>query len=238
MNLAKIKSMAYVAGLAIAITSCAQAVDADVALDTNEQKAAYGIGYGFAANLKAQTEGLDLSTEALVKGVADAMAGTEMVVTEEDIQAAIAALQQKQMEVQQAAAAEKSAAARAEGEAFLAANAEKEGVVTTDSGLQYEVIERGDSEVRPTAENTVKVHYHGTLINGAVFDSSVERGEPIEFPLNGVIAGWTEGVQLMAVGDKFRFFIPANLAYGDNQASPLIPPGSTLIFEVELLDVI
>ena len=188
--------------------------------------------------MKSQTEGLNLSTEALVKGVSDAMADAEMVVSEEDIQAAIAALQQKQMEVQQAAVKEKSAAARAEGEAFLAANAEKEGIMTTESGLQYEVLTRGESDVRPTAESTVKVHYHGTLINGTVFDSSVERGEPIEFPLSGVIAGWTEGVQLMAIGDKYRFYIPADLAYGDNQASPLIPPGSTLLFEVELLDVL
>ena len=238
MNLSKIRNIAYVASLAVVITGCAQPVDVEVTLDTDEQKAAYGIGYGFAANLKQQTEGLSLSTEALVKGVSDAMADAEMSISEEDIQTAIAALQQKQMEVQQAAVAEKSAAARAEGEAFLAENGKKDGVITTESGLQYEIIERGDSDVRPTADNTVKVHYHGTIINGTVFDSSVERGEPIEFPLNGVIAGWTEGVQLMAVGDKFRFFIPADLAYGDNQASPLIPPGSALIFEVELLEVL
>ncbi len=238
MKFSKVKHLAYVAGLTMVITGCAQAVDKDVALDTDEQKAAYGIGYGFAANLKSQTEGLELSTEALIKGISDAMAEADMAVTEEAIQASISALQTKQMEAQQAAAAEKSAVARAAGEALLTENGKKDGVVTTESGLQYEVITRGDSDNRPTADNTVKVHYHGTLIDGTVFDSSVERGEPIEFPLGGVIAGWTEGVQLMAVGDKYRFFIPANLAYGDNQASPLIPPGSTLIFEVELLDVI
>ena len=120
MNLSKIRNIAYVASLAVVITGCAQAVDVEVTLDTDEQKAAYGIGYGFAANLKQQTEGLSLSTEALVKGVSDAMADAEMSISEEDIQTAIAALQQKQMEVQQAAVAEKSAAARAEGEAFLA----------------------------------------------------------------------------------------------------------------------
>jgi FKBP-type peptidyl-prolyl cis-trans isomerase len=234
----KFKSLAYVAGLTFVITGCAQAVDSEVSLETNEEKAAYGIGYGFAANLKQQTAGLDLSAEAIVAGVMDAMNDAEMSVTEADVQAAIAALQEQQMQAQQAAAAEKSAVARAEGEAFLAENGSKDGVMTTESGLQYEVITRGDSEERPTAESTVSVHYHGTLINGTVFDSSVERGEPIDFPLNGVITGWTEGVQLMAVGDKFRFFIPADLAYGDSQASPVIPPGSTLIFEVELLDVL
>lgn len=230
-----VKGLACVAGLTVALAGVSQA---DVSLETEEEKASYGIGYGFGQNLKAQTEGLELSTEAIAKGIADAMSGAEQALTEEAIQAAFNALQQKQLAAQQAVAAEASAAARAEGEAFLAENGQKDGIMTTDSGLQYEVLERGDSEQRPSAENTVKVHYHGTLINGTVFDSSVDRGEPIEFPLNGVIAGWTEGVQLMAIGDKFRFFIPADLAYGDAQASPRIPPGSTLIFEVELLDII
>jgi len=239
MKMNKIKSLAYVAGLAFVITSCAEAVDSEVVeLTSDEEKASYGIGYGFAANLKQQTAGLDLSTEAMVRGVMDAMADTEMALSEEEVQAAVTALQEKQMATQQAEAEALSSVARAEGETFLADNSGKEGVVTTESGLQYEILERGDSEERPSAENTVSVHYHGTLVNGTVFDSSVERGEPIEFPLGQVIAGWTEGVQLMAKGDKFRFFIPAALAYGDSQASPLIPPGSTLIFEVELLDII
>lgn len=238
MKLTKMRSLAYAAGLVVAISGCAQAVDADVTLDTDEQKASYGIGFGFAQNLKAQTEGLDLSVEAVVMGIQDAMNDSEMALSDEEIQTAIAALQQKQMETQQAAAEEQAEAARAEGEAFLAENAEKDNVMTTESGLQYEILQEGDSDQSPTAESTVRVHYHGTLINGTVFDSSVERGEPVEFPLNGVIAGWTEGVQLMNVGDKYRFFIPAELAYGDRQASPLIPPGSTLIFEVELLDII
>jgi FKBP-type peptidyl-prolyl cis-trans isomerase len=238
MKFTKMRSLAYAAGFVVAITGCAQAVDADVTLDTDEQKASYGIGFGFAQNLKAQTEGLDLSVEAVVMGIQDAMNDSEMALSDEEIQTAIAALQQKQMETQQAAAEEQAAAARAEGEAFLAENAEKDNVMTTESGLQYEILQEGDSDQSPTAESTVRVHYHGTLINGTVFDSSVERGEPVEFPLNGVIAGWTEGVQLMNVGDKYRFFIPAELAYGDRQASPLIPAGSTLIFEVELLEII
>lgn len=109
--------------------------------------------------------------------------------------------------------------------------------ITTTSGLKYQVIHRGSGTVSPKATDTVKVHYHGTLLNGTVFDSSVQRGEPISFPLNGVIAGWTEGLQLMKVGDKFKFTIPPNLAYGENSPTPTIPPNSTLVFEVELLGI-
>ncbi|MCL4129330.1 UNVERIFIED_CONTAM: hypothetical protein GTU68_022468 [Idotea baltica] len=121
------------------------------------------------------------------------------------------------------------------GNAFLAENATKEGVQTTASGLQYLVLEEGTGTEHPTAKSKVKVHYHGTTIDGNVFDSSVERGEPIEFGLGQVIKGWTEGVQLMVVGQKMRFFIPSNLAYG-NRSAGSIQPGSVLIFEVELLD--
>lgn len=123
------------------------------------------------------------------------------------------------------------------GNAFLAENAKKEGVKTTASGLQYEVIKEGDG-AKPKATDEVKVHYHGTLIDGKVFDSSVERGEPAEFPLNRVIPGWTEGVQLMSKGSKYRFFIPYDLAYGDRGAGADIKPYSALVFEVELLDIL
>jgi peptidylprolyl isomerase len=122
------------------------------------------------------------------------------------------------------------------GSAFLAENSKKDGVKTTASGLQYEVLQSGNGESHPTASSTVRVHYHGTLIDGTVFDSSVERGETISFPLNRVIPGWTEGVQLMKVGDKFRFFIPSNLGYGSRSAGK-IPAGSTLIFDVELFEI-
>ena len=122
------------------------------------------------------------------------------------------------------------------GKAFLAENKKKEGVIETASGLQYKVVKMGTGP-KPHETDKVKVHYHGTLIDGTVFDSSVERGEPIEFPLNGVIKGWTEGVQLMPVGSKFIFYIPSDLAYGDRDAGPTIKGGSTLIFEVELLEI-
>lgn len=147
--------------------------------------------------------------------------------------------QEAQMYIQsamQSRAAKASEPNRLAGEEFLAQNAKREGVTVTESGLQYEVLNHGKGTVHPTAESTVKVHYHGTLIDGKVFDSSVERGEPISFPLNGVIKGWTEGVQLMVVGDKFRFFIPYDLAYGDRDMGN-IKPYSALIFDVELLDI-
>lgn len=114
---------------------------------------------------------------------------------------------------------------------------QKGGTTTTLSGLKYEVMKQGTGTVSPKATDTVNVHYHGTLLNGTVFDSSVQRGQPISFPLNGVIPGWTEGLQLMKVGDKFKFEIPPNLAYGPNSPSPMIPPNSTLVFEVELLGI-
>ena len=125
---------------------------------------------------------------------------------------------------------------RAEGEAFLAENALREGIVTLPSGLQYEVLEEGDGAT-PRQRSTVVVHYSGTLVDGTPFDSSYQRGEPSRFPVDGVIPGWTEALRLMQVGDKWRLFIPADLAYGDRAAGSLIPPGAALIFEVELLEV-
>lgn len=123
------------------------------------------------------------------------------------------------------------------GQAFLTSNAQREGIVTTASGLQYEVLQAGSGSVNPGPTDRVKVHYHGTLIDGTVFDSSVDRGEPISFGLNQVITGWTEGLQLMVVGQKNRLYIPSDLAYGDRGAGGLIGPGSTLIFDVELLGI-
>ena len=144
------------------------------------------------------------------------------------------ALMSKRLAAQASASAENTK----KGADYLAANAKKDGVKTTASGLQYKVMKAGpDGGKSPKATDTVKVHYHGTLIDGTVFDSSVQRGEPISFPLNGVIPGWTEGVQLMKVGDKFQFTIPSALAYGEQGAGGAIGPNSTLIFEVELLAI-
>jgi FKBP-type peptidyl-prolyl cis-trans isomerase FklB len=132
---------------------------------------------------------------------------------------------------------EKIAINRAAGAAFLAENAKRPGVVRLSNGLQYEVMVAGTDTAKPTLKNTVKCHYHGTLITGEIFDSSVNRGEPISFPLNGVIKGWQEALQLMTVGSKWKLFIPSELAYGERSAGPVIGPGSTLIFEVELLGI-
>ena len=133
--------------------------------------------------------------------------------------------------------AEQHKAAIEEGEKFLAENAKREEVQVTESGLQYEVVSAGDGEV-PTAESTIRAHYHGTLIDGSVFDSSYDRGQPAEFPVGGVIKGWTEALQIMPVGSKWRLYVPHNLAYGEQGAGGAIAPYSTLVFDIELLDVI
>ncbi|GGX62362.1 FKBP-type peptidyl-prolyl cis-trans isomerase [Saccharospirillum salsuginis] len=239
MQLKKLKT-GLLAG-ACALTMAGYALAEDTALETDEQVASYGIGYGFATNLKQQTQGLDLDVDALVAGLRAAMAGEESELSNDRINAAIQTLQQQQQQAQAEQQAQQQAKAeetKAAGQEFLAENSERDEVSVTDSGLQYEVLSETDSGASPTAQDTVRVHYHGTLIDGTVFDSSVDRGEPIEFPLSGVIKGWTEGVQLMTEGDKYKFYIPSELAYGSNSPSPSIPAGSTLIFEVELLEVI
>jgi len=158
------------------------------------------------------------------------MAGTMTLITEQECEQLmtnhLSEIRRKKTEM-----------AKQEGEEFLAENAKKPGVVTTASGLQYEVMTKGDGNMHPELKDKVKVHYHGMLIDGRVFDSSVDRGEPISFPLNGVIQGWQEGVQLMVPGDKFKFYIPSDLAYGERQAGALIAPHSALVFEVELLAI-
>ena len=188
----------------------------------------YSLGIVLAANLKNQGFS-DINTEELAQGFADSLSG-ECKLTVEDADAKI---REMMMKVQE----EKSAEAKAEGEAFLSENAKKDGIEVTESGLQYNHETLGEGE-SPTAEDTVTVHYRGTLIDGTEFDSSYKRGEPISFPLNGVIPGWTEGLQLMKIGGKTKFFIPQELAYGarPNPNGP-IPPFAALIFEVELIDI-
>ena len=202
-------------------------------LESDEGKAGYSIGVNIGMNLVSQMPMDDLDADALVAGVRDALNG-ELQMSEAEIMAAIQAFSTAQQERMNA---EVEAAAQA-GRDFLVNNGQRPEVTTTASGLQYEVLSQGAAGApMPQASDTVTVHYHGTLIDGTVFDSSVERGDPASFPLNGVIAGWTEGVQLMKVGDKFRFFIPPELAYGPNGAGQLIGPNMTLVFDVELLEV-
>lgn len=203
-------------------------------ITSTKDKVSYGIGRNIGENFKRQ--GLDVNPELLARGIADALAGRDSAVTEEELQAAFAAFQQE-MQARQADLAKKEAEKNAkEGAAFLAANKKKEGVKTLPSGLQYKVLKSGDGP-SPKASDTVVTNYRGTLIDGTEFDSSYKRGEPAEFPVNAVIKGWTEALQLMKVGDKWQLFVPAELAYGDQARGNVIGPNSVLIFEIELLGI-
>lgn len=199
---------------------------------TVEQRVSYGIGRQMGDQLAANPfEGVE--PEAVAQGVMDALQGKESPVSPEDLNAAFKVIREK-LEAEES---ERAKTMGAEGEAFLAENAKKEGVTVTASGLQYEILTEGTGE-KPSATSTVKTHYHGTLIDGTVFDSSVERGQPAEFPVNGVIAGWTEALQLMPVGSKWRLAIPYQLAYGERGAGGAIKPFAALVFEVELLEIV
>jgi|UniRef100_UPI00404A73A7 FKBP-type peptidyl-prolyl cis-trans isomerase FklB len=202
----------------------------ELKLETADQRVSYGIALNMGGNI-ARQGGVDIDIIAFVAGLQDGLGGAEPRVSEEDLKEAFASAQAKV----EAAAAEGSAEQAKAGQEFLTQNKQRESVVVTDSGLQYEVLTNGDG-AKPTDEQTVEVHYHGTLVDGTVFDSSVKRGEPISFPVTGVIPGWVEALQLMTVGSKWKLFIPAHLAYGNRAQGP-IPAGSVLIFEVELLAI-
>ncbi len=198
---------------------------------TIDEKASYGIGRQVGEQLASQPfDGM--SPKAVIAGIADVLEGNPTRVSENEIKAAIDDLNTRLMKQQNQAAGMQAE----EGEQFLKDNSDRDEITVTGSGLQYEVIESGEGE-SPDADSTVKVHYHGTLIDGTVFDSSVNRGEPIEFNVGGVIPGWTEALQLMKVGDKWKLYIPYQLAYGANGAGGVIGPYQALIFEVELLGI-
>ena len=199
-------------------------------LDSLTQRLSYIVGENLAHQLK--NDGLTIDTEALVLAVTDVMAGNPSRLSDAEKRSAVEQIQKESQERQMAAHAKN----KADGEAYLAENATKEGVTTTESGLQYKQLVAGNG-AKPTTQDRVKVHYHGTLIDGTVFDSSYARGEPIVFPVTGVIAGWVEGLQLMNVGSKFELTIPSNLAYGASGSGPVIGPDATLVFQVELLDI-
>lgn len=192
-------------------------------------KVSYALGIGIGRQL-ADMGANDIVTEDFAAAMKDVLTGAELKIDEAEAQALVQEYLQKKGE-------EKVKAVKAEGENFLAENAKKEGVVTLPSGLQYQVLKEGNGK-SPKATDQVKCPYEGTLINGKIFDSSYRRNEPATFPLNGVIAGWTEGLQLMKEGAKYRFFIPFNLAYGTRGAGQDIPPYAALIFDVELIEVI
>ena len=199
-------------------------------------KVSYALGLGIGRQL-AQMGANDLSIEDFAAAIKDVIAGNELKVSNREAQTIVQEYFRKKEEKLNAERAEKGKVAKAEGEKYLAENAKKEGVTVLPSGLQYMVLKEGNGN-KPKATDTVKCHYEGFLIDGTVFDSSVQRGEPAEFALNQVIAGWTEGLQLMKEGAKYRFFIPFNLAYGTRGAGQDIPPYATLIFDVELIEVV
>ena len=193
------------------------------------EKLSYALGMVIAHNLKGMGVSA-LDNAAFAQAVSDVMGGATTTMSDAEAQRTVSEFMQKQQ-------AEAGKAVREAGEKFLAENAEKPGVVVLPSGLQYTVITEGTG-AKPKASDRVKCHYEGTLTNGQVFDSSYRRGEPAVFPLNGVIAGWTEGVQLMAEGAKYRFFIPYHLAYGERGAGQSIPPYAALVFDVELIEIV
>ena len=202
------------------------------ALNTAHDKVSYGIGRQMGTQLKGNDfKGIDI--ELVLAGLADAYEGIEDLVGVEEMGKAYTEIQ---AQIQQEVAKEGEANIALANE-FLSKNAEREGVKVTDSGLQFEVLVEGKGEI-PEATSTVKTHYHGTFIDGKMFDSSVERGEPATFPVNGVISGWTEALTMMPVGSKWKLFIPSELAYGSQGASGSIPPNTALVFEVELLEIV
>jgi FKBP-type peptidyl-prolyl cis-trans isomerase FkpA len=213
---------------------------AKVEFQNNQEKAAYAIGSSFSKQFNSMLEkqseiGMPLDKELVLQGIADTLHGNEQL-TEEEIKETLTAYSTEVQTAVEKKNKEQAEKAATEGAAFLAENAKKEGVKVTESGLQYSVITAAEGP-KPTADDTVTVHYVGTLIDGTEFDSSIQRGQPATFALKQVISGWTEGVQLMSVGEKYKFVIPAELAYGEQGAGAMIPGNATLIFEVELLGI-
>jgi FKBP-type peptidyl-prolyl cis-trans isomerase len=232
-------------GLLVAVVACSCSTDNGsetvTTLDGFTAKSSYTLGQNFGNSIKRGA--FEFDQAAMIQGLKDALAGNDPLLNQEEMSSIMRELTQKmqaaaqreqESDPQRAQLAEQN---RTEGEAYLAENKNKPGVITTDSGLQYEVLAEGEGP-QPTAASTVKVHYRGTLIDGKEFDSSYSRGEPTTFPVNRVIPGWTEALQMMKVGSKYRLAIPSYLAYGEGGAGGMIGPNATLIFEVELLEIL
>jgi len=206
-----------------------------VKLETEMDKVSYALGTRVGEGFKQG--GVEVSLDLFMRGVKDVLAERELALTADEMQQVMAEFQQRMMAQQMELRQKEAEANLAEGTAFLDANKDKPGVMVLPSGLQYKVLEEGTGP-SPTPTDRVKVHYRGTFVNGEEFDSSYKRNQPAEFQVNGVIAGWTEALQLMKEGAKWQLFIPANLAYGERGRPPSMPPNSTLIFEVELIEVL
>ncbi|AHL74961.1 peptidylprolyl isomerase [Stutzerimonas stutzeri] len=205
--------------------------ETSVKLDTPAQKASYGIGLNMGKSL-AQEGMADLDSNAVAQGIDDAIGKKEQKLTDEQLMEAFSALQARAEERM----VEMNKEAAEKGKKFLEDNAKRDGVKTTESGLQYEVVQKADGP-QPGPDDVVTVHYEGSLTDGTVFDSSIKRGTPIDLPVGGVIPGWVEGLQLMHVGEKYKLYIPSELAYGEQSPSPLIPANSVLVFDLELLGI-
>ncbi|MCX7984871.1 MAG: FKBP-type peptidyl-prolyl cis-trans isomerase [Bacteroidetes bacterium] len=201
---------------------------------TDKEKVSYIIGQNIAKDFKSKQ--IDIDLQMLLKGIEDELGGKKGVLTEKEIEETMQKFQKEMVAKIEKKQKEENVKNRKEGETFAAEYKKKAGVTTLPNGLQYRVLKEGKGP-KPTAEQTVKVHYRGTFIDGKEFDSSYKRGQPVEFPLNGVIRGWSEALQLMPVGSKWEIVIPPDLAYGENGAGSVIPPGATLVFEVELLEI-
>ncbi|MBQ0754194.1 MAG: FKBP-type peptidyl-prolyl cis-trans isomerase [Gammaproteobacteria bacterium] len=227
------KKTGLVLASVLALSACGESKD--VKLDTEVSKASYAIGYKTGEQMNGRMDDLDF--EAFVAGMRVGAKGSEaeMRLTAEEMDVAITEYQKQKFEQMEAELAQKGEANLSEGAAFREENGKKDGVTTLESGLQYEVLASGDGEM-PTLADTVIAHYHGTLIDGTVFDSSVDRGEPATFPLNRVIEGWQEALTMMHVGDKWKIVIPSEMAYGPSGVAE-VGPNATLVFEVELLEV-
>lgn len=206
---------------------------AAAAPETDDERLAYSLGVTLGESMQADVEDLDI--DAFTDGMRDVFAGNELALSEDEITQALTVFQERAMQDREAETAALAEANQAGGETFLAENAQRDDVTVTDSGLQYEVLESGGG-ASPGAQDSVEVHYEGTLLDGSVFDSSLERGEPVTFGVNQVIEGWQEALQLMSVGDVWKLYIPSELAYGESGQGP-IGPNEVLIFNVELLDV-
>ncbi len=224
----------WMAGLGLGLLAVQVSAQEPLALKTQKDKVSYTIGVQAARNFKSQ--GIDINPDLVVKGLRDALSGEKLLMTEDDVRATMTAFQedlrQKQAQARKTAGEDNKKA----GEAFLAENGKKEGVVSLPSGLQYKILKAGEGK-KPTEADTIVCNYRGTLIDGTEFDSSYGSGKPATFGLKGVIPGFREALKLMPVGSKWQFFIPPNLAYGERGAGNAVGPNATLVFEVELISI-
>lgn len=228
------KGLVWTAALGLVLLAGHASAEDKAPMTKQKDKVSYIIGYDIGSNFKRQS--VDVDVDLLLKGIKDGLRGSKSILSDDDTRETMNAFNKEMKEKKAAADMKAMETNKKEGEAFLAANMKKDGVKTLPSGLQYKVIKEGTGK-SPKATDTVTVNYRGSLIDGTEFDSSYKRGQPASFPVNGVIAGWTEALQLMKEGSKWQLFIPSKLAYGEKGAGNVIGPNSTLIFEVELISV-